>query len=289
MPFMALNQKIISALTTGDVPDLIFHIAPRHAPAAERVERQDGGRQRHRRGAQGASSATPRCCRPTTTTTSPSGAPTTWCRSARGRSRSTSGAIWSRRPASSCRTPEHLGCPSGISSSRCRQVLRGKGMRRIYAMGPQMTTVGPNDGNGLIAHFMIANGGADIVTPDGKLHTDDPQVREAAIRTVSFLTNCLQAGLRAARGHKLDRCRRQQRVPREAHRDGFRRFDVHRAGDDQGQEGVFEEMRTSACRWRGRQADACAGRRRRPVHPQGRRRTSKSPRTSAGSSCSRRC
>ena len=28
MPFMALNQKIISALTTGEVPDLIFHIAP---------------------------------------------------------------------------------------------------------------------------------------------------------------------------------------------------------------------------------------------------------------------
>ena len=28
MPFTALNQKIISALTTGEVPDLIFHIAP---------------------------------------------------------------------------------------------------------------------------------------------------------------------------------------------------------------------------------------------------------------------
>src|SRR5271166_3304576 len=28
MPFTALNQKVISALTSGDVPDLIFHIAP---------------------------------------------------------------------------------------------------------------------------------------------------------------------------------------------------------------------------------------------------------------------
>src|SRR3954468_12359761 len=28
MPFMALNQKIISALTSGDVPDLMFHDAP---------------------------------------------------------------------------------------------------------------------------------------------------------------------------------------------------------------------------------------------------------------------
>jgi multiple sugar transport system substrate-binding protein len=28
MPFMALNQKAISALTSGSVPDLIFHDAP---------------------------------------------------------------------------------------------------------------------------------------------------------------------------------------------------------------------------------------------------------------------
>jgi multiple sugar transport system substrate-binding protein len=57
-----------------------------------------------------------------------------------------------------------------------------------------MTTVGPNDGNGLFQHFMIAYGGADIVTPDGKLHTDNPQVREAVIRTVSFLTDSYKQG-----------------------------------------------------------------------------------------------
>src|SRR5476651_147513 len=28
MPFMALNQKAISAMTSGEVPDLIFHDAP---------------------------------------------------------------------------------------------------------------------------------------------------------------------------------------------------------------------------------------------------------------------
>src|SRR5215510_9707999 len=28
MPFMALNQKTVSALTSGDVPDLVFHNAP---------------------------------------------------------------------------------------------------------------------------------------------------------------------------------------------------------------------------------------------------------------------
>ena len=64
----------------------------------------------------------------------------------------------------------------------------------MYSMGLQITTVGPNDGNGLFAHFLIANGGKDIVTPDGKLHTDDPQVREAAIRSVEFMTELYKDG-----------------------------------------------------------------------------------------------
>ena len=67
--------------------------------------------------------------------------------------------------------------------------LRAKGMRKIYACGLQITTVGPNDGNNLFRHFLIANGGEDIVTKDGKLHTDDPKVREAAIKSVEFMTN----------------------------------------------------------------------------------------------------
>src|SRR3984885_3131053 len=71
---------------------------------------------------------------------------------------------------------------------------RRKGMRKISGIGPQITTVGPNDGNGLMAHFMIANGGADIVTEDGKLHTEDPHVREAAIRSVAWLTNAYKDG-----------------------------------------------------------------------------------------------
>jgi multiple sugar transport system substrate-binding protein len=67
-------------------------------------------------------------------------------------------------------------------------------MRKVYSMGLQITTVGPNDGNGLFGHFMVANGGQDIVTHDGKLHTDDPKVREAAIRSVEFMTNCYKEG-----------------------------------------------------------------------------------------------
>ena len=61
-------------------------------------------------------------------------------------------------------------------------------------IGLQITTVGPNDGNGLFYHFMIANGGQDIITKDGKLHTDDPKVREAAIHAVEFMTGLYKDG-----------------------------------------------------------------------------------------------
>jgi multiple sugar transport system substrate-binding protein len=72
--------------------------------------------------------------------------------------------------------------------------LRAKGMRKMYSLGLQITTVGPNDGNNLFYHFLIANGGQDIVTKDGKLHTDDPNVREAAIHSVDFMTGLYKDG-----------------------------------------------------------------------------------------------
>jgi multiple sugar transport system substrate-binding protein len=72
--------------------------------------------------------------------------------------------------------------------------LRAKGYRRIYSLGLQLTTVGPNDGNNVFYGFLIANGGKDIVTRDGKLHTDDPQVREAAIKAVTYMTTAYKEG-----------------------------------------------------------------------------------------------
>ena len=42
---------------------------------------------------------------------------------------------------------------------------------------------------------MIANGGQGIVTPDGKLHTDDPKVREAAIKSVEVMTGLYKDGV----------------------------------------------------------------------------------------------
>jgi len=71
--------------------------------------------------------------------------------------------------------------------------LRAQGMRNVYAYGFQVT------GNGFdpimtFNHFMIAYGGKDFITPDGKLHADDPKVREAAVKALVKLTTPFKEG-----------------------------------------------------------------------------------------------
>src|SRR5207253_11015683 len=65
--------------------------------------------------------------------------------------------------------------------------LRGQGMRNVYALGFQLNTTG-NDSNQLFNYFLIANGGQDIVTTDGKLHLDDAKVKDAAIKALTYPT-----------------------------------------------------------------------------------------------------
>jgi multiple sugar transport system substrate-binding protein len=71
--------------------------------------------------------------------------------------------------------------------------LRAQGMRHVYAMGFQLNTTG-NDCNSLFNSFLIANGGQDIVTNDGKLHLDDPKVREAALKALTYPTTAYKEG-----------------------------------------------------------------------------------------------
>jgi multiple sugar transport system substrate-binding protein len=66
--------------------------------------------------------------------------------------------------------------------------------RGIYVHGLQPTTNGPADGNTLFHHFLIANGGDNIVTPDGQSHVDDPKVREAVIRSLTYITTSYKDG-----------------------------------------------------------------------------------------------
>ena len=71
--------------------------------------------------------------------------------------------------------------------------LRAQGVRNVYGLGFQVTTNG-NDPNELFNYFLIAYGGQDIVTKDGKLHLDDPKVREAAVKALIYPTTAYKDG-----------------------------------------------------------------------------------------------
>jgi multiple sugar transport system substrate-binding protein len=181
MPFTALNQKAVSALTSGEVPDLIFHAAPetilpQNAWYDRLVDMTDVVETQKSKISETALLAS-----------------------------SFYNSVTKRRsfylaPVKQACPPFHiwgdLVAKAGFKLSDApktwdafwdffkpvQKELRAKGMRKLYSIGLQITTVGPNDGNNLFAHFMIANGGQGIVTKDGKLHTGDPQVREATAR-----------------------------------------------------------------------------------------------------------
>src|SRR3984957_3158424 len=193
MPFTALNQKAISALTSGDVPDLIFHDAPATILPQfawdNKLEDVSDVVEPHRanlsRTAVLASSFYNSTAKKRSFYLVPikqgvepfhiwgdlveeagfklSDAPNTW------------NAFWD-------------------FFKPMQKVLRAKGHRKLYALALQITTPGPKDGNGLFPHIMFANGGSGIVSEDGRLHTDNPQVREAAIKSVEYLTNCFKEG-----------------------------------------------------------------------------------------------
>jgi multiple sugar transport system substrate-binding protein len=193
MPFMALNQKAISAITSGSVPDIIFHdapatILPQFAWNDKLVDVSDVVAAQKSKLSE-----------------------TALLNSSFYNSVTKQRAFYLAPVKQAC-APFHvwgdLVAKAGFKLSDApktwdaywsffkpmQKELRAKGMRKVYSMGLQITTVGPNDGNGLFGHFMVANGGQDIVTHDGKLHTDDPKVREAAIRSVEFMTNCYKEG-----------------------------------------------------------------------------------------------
>jgi multiple sugar transport system substrate-binding protein len=71
--------------------------------------------------------------------------------------------------------------------------LRELGMRHTYATGFVVSTIG-NDPNSTFTQFLIAYGGNGIVTTDGRLHADDPQVQEAVIKSLEKLSTLYKEG-----------------------------------------------------------------------------------------------
>ena len=71
--------------------------------------------------------------------------------------------------------------------------LRKQGMRNVYALGYQITANGVDPINTFNA-WMIAYGGLNLVTPDGKLHTDDPAVKQACVKALVNLATPYKQG-----------------------------------------------------------------------------------------------
>ena len=193
MPFTALNQKAVSAMTSGSVPDLIFSAAPETIlpqfawndqllDVTDVVDTQKAKL-----------SATALACS------------SFYNKAKKARS-------FYLCPVKQACAPFHiwgdLVTKAGFKLSDApktwdaywdffkpmQKALRGKGRRKIYALGLQVTTVGPNDGNGVFMAFTIANGGAGIVTEDGKLLSDDAKVREAVTKSVAYMADAYKGG-----------------------------------------------------------------------------------------------
>jgi multiple sugar transport system substrate-binding protein len=71
--------------------------------------------------------------------------------------------------------------------------LRAQGVRNVYGLGLNVTTNG-GDPNNVFNYFLIAYGGQGIVTPDGKLHLDDPAVKEAVMHAMSYPATAYKEG-----------------------------------------------------------------------------------------------
>jgi multiple sugar transport system substrate-binding protein len=71
--------------------------------------------------------------------------------------------------------------------------LRAQGDRKVYGLGFQLTTNG-NDPNNTFNYFLLAYGGQGMVTKDGKLHLDDPQVKAAVIKALTYPTTAYKEG-----------------------------------------------------------------------------------------------
>ncbi|HVZ09906.1 ABC transporter substrate-binding protein [Rhodopila sp.] len=193
IPFGPLGQKIVSALTSGDVPDLFFQdapttILPQAAWNNKLVDVTD------------------------VVETQADKLSETAKLSATFNNGTTKQRSYYLCPIKQAATPFHIWGDLVVKAGYdlkdapdtwdafwdffkpMQKKLRAQGMRRMFAHGSSLTTVGPNDGNNLFYHFVIANGGQDVVTPDGKLHTDDPKVREAFIKSVDYLTRCYKDG-----------------------------------------------------------------------------------------------
>jgi multiple sugar transport system substrate-binding protein len=71
--------------------------------------------------------------------------------------------------------------------------LRDAGVRNVYGLGFQLTTNG-GDPNAFFDQWLIAYGGQNIVGRDGKLYLNDPAVRKAVMNALTYPTTAYKEG-----------------------------------------------------------------------------------------------
>ncbi|MGH7104236.1 MAG: ABC transporter substrate-binding protein [Acetobacteraceae bacterium] len=71
--------------------------------------------------------------------------------------------------------------------------LRKKGMRHVYGLGYTLSTVG-DDPHNLFGQFLVAYGGGGLITSDGHPHLDDPAVQKAIVTTLERLATPYKEG-----------------------------------------------------------------------------------------------
>ena len=194
IPFAPLMQKIVSALTSGDVPDVMSHetqsatVIPQNAWKDKLVDLSD-------------------IVEPLKSQLHP----TAYLGSRYYNSvTKTRGAY--QAPYKTATLPFHIWRPlvekAGLKIESApktwdafwdyfkpvQEKLRGQGMRGVYSLGLQATTAGPADGNNLFTYFLAAYGGLGIVTPDGRPHFDDPAVKGAVIKTLAYIGTAFKQG-----------------------------------------------------------------------------------------------
>jgi multiple sugar transport system substrate-binding protein len=191
VPFAPLRQKIVSAITSGVVPDLVtnspLELISLQAWQDNLIDVTD-------------------VVEPIKSQYFPAALQTAYCYNAKKKQRSYYGV-----PISGGTTPFHVWRDlverAGYKVSDIPKTwdafidffnpvqdkLRSQGLRHTYANGFVVSTIG-NDPNNTFHHFLNAYGGENIVTPDGKLHSDDPQVRAAALKTLTKLVSLFKAG-----------------------------------------------------------------------------------------------
>ena len=230
IPFAPLMQKIVSAITSGDVPDLISHdineqvVVPQNAWDDKLVDASR--RQRYPTKDNYASQPVYLATQYYNNATKKRGA--------------------YMIPYKTAVLPlSHLGLPlvekAGYKLSDAPKTWDAflgflladaggscatRGMRKHLFDGPAVHQDRPGRRQQHVPPFLIARGGNGFVTKDGKVHLDDPQVKEAVIKSLTYFAAAIQGRLCAVGCVELERRRRQQRLPLEAVRDGPRRDDL---------------------------------------------------------------